>query len=662
MRTRLSLFLFVSLTACGGPGAVGNAARPEAPTGSEAFEEKSSADCKGVGEYAEPLIVDWKSQERTDLELAMKKGVAVVAYDCKTIRMLKDCSLEGSYEYAGVSLKEDVVQLENADEVRANLPLSGIKLGGELERGNSIDVALVMVGKRGSTAGAVSKEVLKGTCDGATHVVRAAYVGAFAMARGSRGKVRAVAEVFGAGGEAKSESQKHTSNKDGDVTACKSSSPDSPKPPDQCQSAIRLELSPISAQAKSGENAEKTAPSDVGANTCGPGEVRAKGKCTTDKEVAHRCDPKSEADCRAQCAKDNGYSCAALGYLQKQSSSAEARALFDKSCEKGYGFGCMAAAESRLVENMQKPNPKLISEAEQMLDKGCLAGEGWVCWNTASWYMKPETLKPPFGRNLEKGVQLLERGCSLGYAPSCASLGMELVEGTSTKKDSTRGMEVLKRACDGGAWESCERMGNYLRDGKHVTKNGQAAETAFGRACALGGLRACHSGAMLYLKGDGVTKDEKQGRALLERGCPDTGSAGLDACKALGDAYAKGEGGVTKDPQRAAGYYSRGLAFYLAGEIYEKGSGGKPDVAKALEQYKEGCHRTGSSELGKKACASAGRLLEKKDKAEAKAFYEDLCKRLGVVEKQYCAAYKKLGGDPAAALGAPKPSIIPKTK
>ena len=275
MRTRFSSLLFVSIAACGGPGAVGNAARPEAPTGSEAFEEKPAAGCEGVGKYAEPLIVDWKSQERTDLELAMKKGVAVVSYDCKTIRMLKDCSLNGSYEYAGVSLKEDMVQLENADEVRANLPLSGIKLGGELERGSSIDVALVMVGKRGSTAGAVSKDTLKGTCEGATHVVRAAYVGAFAMARGSRGKVRAVAEVFGAGGEAKSESQKHTSNKDGDVTACKSSSPDSPKPPDQCQSALRLELTPISNQPVAAEKQEKTSPADLGANTCGPGEVRA---------------------------------------------------------------------------------------------------------------------------------------------------------------------------------------------------------------------------------------------------------------------------------------------------------------------------------------------------------------------------------------------------
>ncbi len=635
----------LSFTACG-PGAVGEAARPEAPTGSEALEEESSADCKGVGDYAEPLIVDWRSKERLDLEVAMKDAVAVVAYDCKTIRVLKDCSLEGSYEYAGVSLKEDVVQLKNADEVRANLPLSGVTLGGELERDSSIDIAMVMVGKRGSTAGVVSQDLLKGNCEGATHLVRGAYVGAFAMDRGSRGKVRAAAEAFGAGGEAKSESQKKVSNKDGDISACKKSSPSAAQPPEQCQSAVRLELAPIASDEPTEESKGAAADPKEGAKTCGPGLVRAQGKCTPDKDTAHRCSPKDEGECRAQCEKGNDYSCAALGHLLRASKDESARGMFDKSCEGGYGLGCMSAATDRLSENVRRPNPKLVVEAEKMLEKGCLAGEGWVCWNTASWYMKPESLKPPFGRNLPKGIELLGRGCSLGYAPSCASLGKEYVEGKNTKKDAQRGMGVLKRACDGGDWNSCERMGNYLRDGKKVKKDGAAAVTAYGRACAFGGLRACHSAGMMYLKGNGVDKDEKQGLALLERGCPNKGSAGIGGWRALGDMYAKGGGGVKKDLSRAASYYSRGGDHAKAGALYEKGAGGKADLEKALESYKTGCQRSGGGQ-GRQACAKAGRMLEKKDKAQAKEFYADLCKRLGRVEKQYCAAFKRLGGKPA---------------
>ena len=46
------------------------------------------------------------------------------------------------------------------------------------------------------------------------------------------------------------------------------------------------------------------------------------------------------------------------------------------------------------------------------------------------------------------------------------------------------------------------------------------------------------------------------------------------------------------------------------------------------------------------ACFAAGRMIAKKDKAEAKAFYADLCQRLGPGVKGYCDEYKKLGGDP----------------
>lgn len=633
-----------------GAGAVGEAARPEAPTGAEALEE-SPGQCEGVASHAEPLIVDWRSKERLDLELAMKKGVAVVAYDCKQIRLLTDCRVEGSYDYAGVSIKEDLVQLENADEVRANLPLTGAKIGGELSRDSSIDIALVMVGKKGSTANEIARASLAGSCDGATHVVRSAYVGAFAMARGSKGKARAVVEVFGAGAEAKSESQKRTSNKDGDVGACKASKPDAKTPPDQCQSAIRLELAPIAEKvakgdeaASEGEAKPETKPENV--DTCGPGMVRGEGKCTTDKsKVAYRCKPRDEAECRTQCEKGNPESCSSLGWILRDKKDPSARKYFDRGCELGHGGGCFNAANDRLTANMKTPNPTLIVEAEKLLDKGCLAGDGWVCMNTAHWYIRDEKLNPPFGRNVERGIKYLERGCALGYAFACASLGTELVEGKNTKKDEKRGIELFKRACDGGSWDNCEKLGNYLRDGKHVRKDSEAAVTAYGRACAFGGMRACHSAAVMYMKPDGVKKDEARGLALLRRGCPDKGPAGWDACRALGELHHKGEAGAKKDLAQAADYYARGLWHGKAGEIHEKGINGKPDLDKALELYKKGCQTMGSGE-GKDACFAAGRMIAKKDKAEAKTFYADLCQRLGPGVKGYCDEYKKLGGDP----------------
>ena len=85
----------------------------------------------------------------------MKQGVAVVAYDCHALRLLKSCSIDGSYGFMGMTRKEQVVRLENADEIHANLPLTAgalvAKLGGDLTRGSTLDVALIIVGKRRST-------------------------------------------------------------------------------------------------------------------------------------------------------------------------------------------------------------------------------------------------------------------------------------------------------------------------------------------------------------------------------------------------------------------------------------------------------------------------------------------------------------------------------
>ncbi len=84
----------LALSSCGGP-TVGGALRPDAAKGTEAVDGPQGP-CREVGETGQPLVVDWPAHERTNVEEAMMSGVAVVAYDCKTLRLLKDCSLEGS--------------------------------------------------------------------------------------------------------------------------------------------------------------------------------------------------------------------------------------------------------------------------------------------------------------------------------------------------------------------------------------------------------------------------------------------------------------------------------------------------------------------------------------------------------------------------------------
>ena len=146
-----------------------------------------------------------------------------------------------------VSRKTESVQLANTDEVRANLPFSGARLvdmGYGMQK--AIDVGYVMVGKRTTTLRAASADELTGKCAGATHFVRGAYGGAFAVSTGTLGQTRSAVNLLGAGVSAESVSAKQVDRRDGDPAACKSASLDAVRPPDECTSLLRLELVSLS--------------------------------------------------------------------------------------------------------------------------------------------------------------------------------------------------------------------------------------------------------------------------------------------------------------------------------------------------------------------------------------------------------------------------------
>src|SRR5215467_4909817 len=126
---------------CGAASAV----RPKEITAAQAMGEAS---CTTVGTEADPLVVDLSPDLRGNLEVAMRKGVAVVSYDCKKLKILEDCTIESedAYRFTGIVLKEQLLELEDTDQIKANLPLSGVglaaKLEGELARGSSLNLAM----------------------------------------------------------------------------------------------------------------------------------------------------------------------------------------------------------------------------------------------------------------------------------------------------------------------------------------------------------------------------------------------------------------------------------------------------------------------------------------------------------------------------------------
>src|SRR5262245_13135564 len=109
MKTHRIVLAATMLVACGS----GSAVRPSDPTAASALGDKpSNVQCTTPPSEAEPLVVDWSSSDQLDLTVAMQKNIALVAYDCKSIRLLKNCSAKGKYGFTAVpSVIEESVKI-----------------------------------------------------------------------------------------------------------------------------------------------------------------------------------------------------------------------------------------------------------------------------------------------------------------------------------------------------------------------------------------------------------------------------------------------------------------------------------------------------------------------------------------------------------------------
>ncbi|MCA9711439.1 MAG: sel1 repeat family protein, partial [Myxococcales bacterium] len=356
-------------------GAVADEVRPPDPSATEALGRGA---CTGVTEGAEPLVVDWMPEQRGDLEVAMRDGVAVVAYSCDALRLLPDCHIAGTYGFIGMTRKEQVVRLANDDEVRVNLPLSQGKIGGELTRDASIDVAMIMVGKQRTTWQDPTVADLQGSCEGATHYVRGATVGAFVVELSTAANARVAAEMFEVGASAGSSSAKETRNQDGDPNDCAKASPDASEPPPQCGAPIRLVLAPIAqAEAEAESVAEPSSLAGLD-HACPSGLVLAEGKCTSAEQAqSYQCSPDDRGECEAQCGRGHAGSCTALGVIQAAGGEhSQAADSWRKACDGGDALGCanLGVLTERGQGTTQDP-----AAAAQLFERGCDGGVAVGC-------------------------------------------------------------------------------------------------------------------------------------------------------------------------------------------------------------------------------------------------------------------------------------------
>ncbi|MGE0323726.1 MAG: tetratricopeptide repeat protein [Polyangiaceae bacterium] len=650
--------LFLLGCACT-PTQAGEATRPNAPSAARALEAESRIPCDPRAELS-PLVVDLPSGTRVALESAMRRGIGIVAHDCRELRVLESCRLSGDYEFAGVNRKEDVVTLKDQIELGANLPFGAASLSGRLAQGSSIQLALIQVGTRRSLFDAVGRPELRGSCDGATHFVQGSTLGAFAMQTSAQGEAKIAAEVFGVAGSAASASQRDANAKDGDLNACRRSSVDAAAPPDGCSVPVRLHLVPISEgiPVRDAKRQPKESAPVALDDQCPAGFRRVGNKCTQDASGPFLCKPGASADeCRAQCNAGNAGSCYNLAVQLQQEHYAWAargkrdgeaprswdqivkdndaklaayRPLFVKACDQGVPQAC-----DRLYW-IKGSNP----EREAAIQRACDLDYAPSCRMAASKYFyHKETL------DIDKGRKLLQRGCRLGGRDSCMGLVTSYFEppdGSKPTNDGIRaGEAVLERVCLANDSGACWQLADLRRRGTTLTKDLGLSFAYLDRACSLSDLSACYELGEAYQTGELVGANPALAATYFDKACPLEKPDKLVSCARIGRLFREGKL-VKAQAQQALVWLGRGCRYAdtsscigLA-ELYERGEGTPKNVERALELYDQACQAEAPS-----ACLAQIKLLKTRDAEKALALSRAGCKGGNF---QYCDLVRDVAG------------------
>jgi len=250
--TPLLTILSLLLASACGPRGADDSVRPHDPSqagagvGAGAGAGAGGDSCRAGESKLDLPVIDWPATLHSELELMMKESLAVLHYDCQGVRVLASCRVDATYAFSPMTRAEGSLHLTSGDEISTSLPVYGhsltTKLDRELQRGASLDVATVTVGKMATTRTSLRRSELKGDCTGATHFVPVATVGAFVMETGTRERVRTVAEIMGAGVQASSSSSASLKSHGGDINECAKATADAQKPPAQCRALVRVEL------------------------------------------------------------------------------------------------------------------------------------------------------------------------------------------------------------------------------------------------------------------------------------------------------------------------------------------------------------------------------------------------------------------------------------
>ena len=235
----VAALMIAVLPSCGGGNAASGLAK--APD----FVPKGQTKCGVEKSQARPLIVEWPSPDRLELENKVSEGLVVVHYVGCEMEVLERCNAPTKYNYHGATRAQDSVQMRDEDELYANLPVGAAGLESKLQRTGRLTVDMNLVGRFEAEKPTVRADELQGDCAGATHFVYGVTVGAFDFYAGGQAHAGASVGIGNVGAGGHSDAERETLTKAGSESACDKATSADKVPPEGCGALIRIEVVPL---------------------------------------------------------------------------------------------------------------------------------------------------------------------------------------------------------------------------------------------------------------------------------------------------------------------------------------------------------------------------------------------------------------------------------
>ena len=208
-------------------------------------ELEGFAKCKVAASQMRPLIVEWKSLDRSDLESLAKQHLVAVNYIGCDMKVLYNCQIPGGYAFQGATRQSDTIRMADEDSLYANIPLHAADFEATLKSAGQLTVSMTTVGRLSSDQRSFDASELGRGCEEATHVVTGVTVGAFEFYSGADAEVGASVGVGDAGLGGRSIAQRENLSTAGVTANCDQAREDDESPPSGCGAFIRLEVTPV---------------------------------------------------------------------------------------------------------------------------------------------------------------------------------------------------------------------------------------------------------------------------------------------------------------------------------------------------------------------------------------------------------------------------------